>query len=117
MMHRIAVCGFFSLCIAAAQSQQPRITSPEVHSDHRVTFRLRAPNAKEVTARGDFTSKPVPLTKDDQGIWSVTIDALEPDVYGYTLRVDGLAITDPSNPMVKTGVRGHSSMFLVPGEK
>ena len=103
--------------VEAQRPQQPRVVSPEVHSDRRVTLRLRAPNAKEVTVSGEFTPKPLPLIKDEQGIWSVTLDALEPEIYSYTLRIDGVAITDPSNPMVKTGIRGHSSMFLIPGER
>jgi enterochelin esterase family protein len=116
MTCRIAACCFIVLSLAEAQ-QQPRIISPEVHSDRRVTLRLRAPDAKEVAISGDFTRKPMPLAKDEQGVWSITIDALEPDIYSYTLRIDGLAVTDPSNPLVKTGIRGSSSAFVVTGDK
>ena len=59
---------------------QPRpIRSPEVHPDHRVTFRLRDPNAKEVMLNREG-GKPAPMQKDEQGVWSVTTDALEPDL-------------------------------------
>lgn len=37
-----------TLLPASAQAPQA-VRSPEVHPDRRVTFRLRAPNAKEVT--------------------------------------------------------------------
>jgi enterochelin esterase-like enzyme len=116
MTYRIAACCFIALSIGQAQ-QQPRIVSPEVGSDRRVTLRLHAPNAKEVTVSGEFTRKPIPLNKDDQGVWSITLDALEPDVYSYSFRVDGLSISDPVNPVLKTGIRGHSSAVVVRGDK
>ena len=40
----------------AAQGPQrgPMIISPEVLPDHRVTFRIQAPKASEITLRGDW---------------------------------------------------------------
>jgi enterochelin esterase-like enzyme len=107
------------MAVSAAQAQprEPRIVSPEVHPDRRVTLRLRAPQAKEVTVSGEFTAKPLPLVKDEQGVWSITLDPLKPDIYGYTMRLDGLAISDPSNAFVKTGIRGHSSALVVTGDQ
>ena len=52
-----------------------RLVSPEVHPDQSVTFRFRAPNAKEVLL-GLEGSKPVPMEKDDQGVWSRTTTAM-----------------------------------------
>jgi len=48
------------------------VKSPEVATDGRVTFRLRAPNAKEVAV--SMSGKPLPMQKDDQGVWSATTD-------------------------------------------
>jgi enterochelin esterase-like enzyme len=115
MLSKLVASCFISLAIAQAQ-QQPRIVSPEVHSDRRVTFRLRAPNAKEVMVSGQVTPKPAPLTKDEQGVWSVTLGPLEPDLYGYTFRVDGLSTSDPSNPFLQTGIRGYSSAVIIKGD-
>ena len=115
MFSKLAASCFIVVSFAQAQ-QQPRIISPEVHSDRRVTFRLRAPNAKEVMISGQVTPKPSPLTKDEQGVWSVTLGPLEPDIYGYTLRVDGLAMSDPSNPFLQTGIRGYSSAVMITGD-
>jgi enterochelin esterase family protein len=115
MFYKLVASCFIAGTLVQAQPQ-PRIISPEVHSDRRVTLRLRAPNAKEVLVSGQVTPKPVPLTKDEQGIWSITLGPLAPDFYSYTLRVDGLAISDPSNPTLKTGIRGHSSAVLIAGE-
>jgi enterochelin esterase family protein len=50
------------------------VQSPEVAADGRVTFRLRAPSASAVAASLGQTR--LPMTKDGQGVWSVTSDAL-----------------------------------------
>jgi 1,4-alpha-glucan branching enzyme len=74
------------LLIAAAshaQTPPPPLISPEVRSDNRVTFRFRAPNDKEVAVQIEGKPKPIPMQKDDQGVWSVTTDPLAPDYYGY----------------------------------
>lgn len=108
----------FLLLIATAVCAQapPSLVSPEVHADRRVTFRLRAPNAKQVELRGDLGVSPQQLSKDEHGVWTVTIGPLEPDVYTYSFGVDGAGITDPSNPRLKTGIRAASSMFHIPGD-
>src|SRR5688572_12816350 len=72
------------------------LVSPEVHSDRTVTFRLRAASAKEVKVSGEWPGGATSLTKDDNGVWSGTVGPLEPDVFGYSLVVDGLNIVDPS---------------------
>ena len=95
----------------------PPLVSPEIRTDRTVTFRCRAPNAKEVTVSGDFTRKPVPMSKDESGVWTATLGPLTPDIYAYSIRVDGVANIDSANPMVKTGFRGSSSGFVVPSDK
>src|SRR5204863_2466549 len=57
----------------------PPVESPEVAADGRVTFRLRAPNAKEVAVA--MGGKRLPMQKDEQGIWSLTSDPMTPDIY------------------------------------
>src|SRR4051812_44819234 len=63
------------------------VKSPEVATDGKITFRLRAANAKEVAVR--LAGKTLPMAKDDQGVWSATTDVLAPDYYTYSLVVDG----------------------------
>jgi enterochelin esterase-like enzyme len=92
----------------------PRIVSPEVHADHSVTFRFRAPNAKEVMLNLEG-SKPQPMEKDDQGIWTLTTAPLEPDFYGYGFIADGVALMDPSNPLMKPNLLNSENMVHVPG--
>ena len=83
----------------------PPLVSPEVKADNTVTFRFRAPNAQQVTLIGELDGKTYPMTKDEAGVWSVTIGPLAPDVYNYQFNVDGVIAMDPVNPAVKLGFR------------
>jgi Putative esterase/Carbohydrate-binding module 48 (Isoamylase N-terminal domain) len=94
----------------------PPINSCEVKPDRTVTFRLRAPEATDVKVAGDFVQGPQQLTKDEEGVWSVTLGPLAPAIYDYTFPVNGVAVLDPVNPMIKPGERTNSSMFEVRGE-
>lgn len=89
------------------------VKSPEVGADKRVTFRLRAPTAKDVGV--SVGGKQLPMQKDEQGLWSVTSDPLAPDIYTYTLLIDGASMNDPSNRQVQTSFGSFQSMFVVPG--
>jgi enterochelin esterase family protein len=100
----------------ASFAQTTRIISPEIHPDRRVTLRLRAPNAKDVLVAGELTSKPQAMMPGSDGVWSVTLGPLEPDIYGYSFRVDGTSINDPHNATIKAGVNGTQSLLTVPGE-
>jgi enterochelin esterase-like enzyme len=107
---------------ASAQFPQRRSTpndtlrSTEVAPDKKVTFRIYAPKAEEVSVGGDF-GRGGAMTKDDQGVWSLTVGPLTPDFYSYTFTVDGVRTVDPKNAMVKPGVASLDSMFLVPGDE
>jgi enterochelin esterase family protein len=93
------------------------VVSPEVLSDRRVTFRIYAPKASEVTLRGDWMEAPGPikLEKDGQGVWSVTVGPLGPDFYSYAFNVDGVKTLDPKNPTIKQGISSLDNMFSLPG--
>jgi enterochelin esterase family protein len=93
----------------------PPVKSPEIAADGRVTFRLRAPNAREVAVT--FSGKRLPLEKDDQGVWSATSEALPPDHYTYSMVVDGTTINDPANRQVQTSFNSFQSMFVIPGSQ
>ena len=89
------------------------VKSPEVSADRRVTFRLRAPNAKEVAVT--VSGRRLELQKDEQGVWSVTSDPMTPDLYTYSMVVDGTTINDPSNRQYQTSFGSFQTMFAVPG--
>lgn len=90
----------------------------EIHPDRRVTFRLEAPQAKEVTFFGDWmpAGAKQPMVRDAKGVWSVTVGPLAASVYIYSFTVDGLTIADPVNPRMKLRARTSASMVEVPSE-
>jgi enterochelin esterase family protein len=57
----------------------------------------------------------VPMQRDEQGIWTLTTDALEPDIYGYSFVADGVSLIDPSNPLMKPNLLNTQSAVHVPG--
>ena len=90
--------------------------SPEVAADGRVTFRLRAPNAKEVFVTGLAPGQRLAMQKDEQGVWTTTTEPMKPDMYGYTFNVDGATFNDPGNSNLKTAMVGAGqSQVHVPG--
>ena len=83
--------------------QGPQVVSPEVNADRTVTLRLLAPKAALVTVTGEILNgaQPAPMTKGDDGIWTITMPAVPADVYTYAFNVDGVNTPDPRNPWVK----------------
>ncbi|HEU0140630.1 MAG TPA: alpha/beta hydrolase-fold protein [Bryobacteraceae bacterium] len=102
------------LSLGALAQPPPPVMSPEAHADGRVTFRFRAPNAKDVLLARDGASR-VPMRQDEQGVWSITTEALEPDFYGYTFVADGVSLLDPMNPRMKPNLLNTQSVVHVPG--
>ena len=111
-MKQLAIVLLLSISAAGAQP----VVSPEVHGDGRVTFRLRAPNAKEVQVRCEGV-KETAMQKDEPGVWSLTTPALEPDIYTYSFNVDGLRALDLNNPLLKYNLLNSDSQVHVPGPK
>jgi enterochelin esterase family protein len=102
--------------VGFAQTPSPDgLVSPEVHADRTVTFRLRAAKATDVTLYGDWmpVGKPEPMKKGDDGIWSITTPPLEANGHLYWFNLDGLAIADPVNPIVKLRQRTSASLVEV----
>ena len=93
----------------------PPVISPEVHGDHRVTFRFRAPNVKEAAVSIEGTTEPVPMQKGDQGVWTVTTDPLTPDFYGYSFLADHVNMLDPSNYVIKPNFLHRANEVHIPG--
>jgi enterochelin esterase family protein len=95
--------------------------SPQLNADRTVTFRLFAPKASEVLLMGspgilEVIKTPAPLTKDDKGVWSVTVGPLPAGFYTYGYAIDGgLRMPDPSNPNLELRRWGPTSLFIVPG--
>lgn len=86
----------------------------QVNADRTITFRLSAPNATRVDLFL-YENQQVAMVKGSDGVWSVTLGPLEPEVYRYAFVVDGVRMPDPSNARVAIGRAAQSSVLDVPG--
>ncbi|WP_460982839.1 alpha/beta hydrolase-fold protein [Spirosoma fluminis] len=103
--------------LALAQPPRgPLVISPQINTDKSVTFRYLAPQAKAVELSAQFEKAPVAMTKDAQGIWSVTVGPVKPDIYPYSFRVDGVTVMDPANVAFFPNERFKASLVDVPGD-
>jgi enterochelin esterase-like enzyme/lysophospholipase L1-like esterase len=95
----------------------------QVLPDGHVTFRLLAPRANTADVvigikSGSYEpqgSTTAAMTKDANGLWSVTLGPLEPNLYEYQFSLDGCKITDPGNNTPKPQRQVDTSLLLVPG--
>ena len=98
----------------------PRIVSPEV-KDGKVTFRLAANYATVVKLSGNWMANPwtgtIDMQKGEGGIWEVTIDDPEPEIYTYNYWVDGVSVNDPLNDKVQRDGTRYLNMLFIPGER
>lgn len=97
------------------------LNSPEVHDDHTVTFRLRAPKAESVALSGAMTTimgvqGRIPFTKGEDGIWTLTIGPLPVDMYQYNLVVDGVSMADPNNTYASFTAMPPYSELIIHGD-
>ena len=97
------------------------LNSPEVRDDGTVTFRVKAPAAREVLLTGAVLTglgkgnKPVPFTKGDDGVWTLTVGPLAPDMYQYHLLIDGVRVADPNNTIAGSTAMPPFSTLVVHG--
>ena len=95
-----------SVAVQAQQpAQTPAVRSPEVSPDRHVTFRVMAPHASKVTVFCECLTDEPALTKGADGVWSITVGPIEPDIYEYHFTVDGVDNLDQRNPVVKYNSR------------
>lgn len=119
---KLAALLFLIAVTLAAQGPPAPVHSPEVHPDRTVTFRLRAPQASLVELTGEVVrgKGPQPMTKGSDGVWTLTIGPLPPEIWIYNFRVQGVELPDPSNISLMpraAGAAAVSSFVEVPGDK
>ncbi len=103
-----------ALSLSPVPPIQTRMNTPEVNADRTVTFRLKAPNAKEVGLNIEHIGGQL-MTKSADGTWSFTTKPLAPDWYGYALVVDGVVTLDPTNSRVTPNLIWPGNQFMVKG--
>ncbi|MFD2933168.1 esterase [Spirosoma flavum] len=93
------------------------LVSAKVLPDSRMRFSIYAPKATDVTVGGDFLDSPTPakLIKQENGVWSITLGPLAPNLYTYDFTVDGIKTFDPKNAQFKEGLNGLSNLAEIPG--
>ena len=102
------------LAFAQGQNNTPPPVSPEIGANNDVTFRVRAQKANAVSLRGQWKKEPIPLTKDDKGVWSATVSAVPSGVWEYSFDVDGINVIDSLNPMLKPQRQPQKSILHIP---
>lgn len=115
---RLVLCALsLTWALTAQPPPVPQFQSPEIESDGRVTFRLYAPQATDVTVRGEWmkANERTPMVKGDNGVWSVTVAPVSPELLSYTIYVHGVPVVDPRNPLIKPGVSATTSLIDIPG--
>ncbi|MFN0119763.1 MAG: alpha/beta hydrolase-fold protein [Blastocatellia bacterium] len=99
------------------------LISPEVHDDRTVTFRVRAPKATEVALTGaplllalGKGNTPVPFEKGADGVWTLRVGPVKPNIYVYKLIIDGATVADPSNTLTGFADQPAWSNLVVHGD-
>src|SRR5579863_2205205 len=97
--------------------QGPRIVSPEVSKDRKLTFRFTDAKADAVRV----TSSDIPdlgkgeMTKAENGTWELTVGPVPAGAYRYEFNVNNVTIVDPRNYATSESVSSVHSVVVVPG--
>jgi enterochelin esterase-like enzyme len=87
------------LATIAYAAEPPAARPPTIHPDRRITFAIKAPEARSVTVAGGdgLGSGPFTMTKDAGGLWSVTTPPAVPGFHYYWYVLDGVQVNDPAS--------------------
>jgi enterochelin esterase-like enzyme len=75
-------------------------TYPRIYPDLRVTFRLKAPDARKVQVFTNFglgSGGPWDMERGEDGVWTVTSPSVVPGFHYYAFIVDGVQVNDPGS--------------------
>ncbi|MBR1448566.1 MAG: hypothetical protein IJ588_07470 [Prevotella sp.] len=72
------------------------IVSPD-YGEQGVTFRFKAPEARQVLLQCEMQPDPIAMQRDSDGVWAVTLSDYLFDTYRYCFLVDGTPVADPCN--------------------
>ncbi|MEP7002102.1 MAG: hypothetical protein ABI969_16555, partial [bacterium] len=114
MKRHLLLVPFALLSAAPAVAQK---SFPEIHPDRTVTFQVKAPGATNVMISLEASASKKSMERDEQGLWRLTIGPLTPNVYAYSVWIDGLRMADLGSPAVKPEPLPLSSMFEIPADK
>jgi enterochelin esterase family protein len=118
-IHYLLILSMLISLFQVVNAQPPRgpfVISPKIHADKTVTFSYLAPDANEILLSGQFAKEPIPMIKGEQGIWSVRVGPIAPDIYPYSFKVDGVTVMDPANVAYFPNERFKASLVDIPGD-
>ena len=84
----------YNMLGSAASTNVRSAKYPRVLQDHRVLFRIKAPDAQKVQID---LGKKYDMIKDADGFWEVTTDPQGEGFHYYSLLIDGVAVADPAS--------------------
>ncbi len=117
-MKKIQLITVILLLVFSVKAQRaPMVISPDVHPNKSITFRFYARNAQKVQLEAQFLKENVAMTKDESGVWSVTVDPVKPDIYPYCFWVDDVQVNDPNNTLIFANERFKYSLVDIPGDQ
>ncbi|MBD5205428.1 MAG: esterase [Bacteroidales bacterium] len=88
--------------------------SPVVNADSTATFIISAPAATKVAISG-LTAQPLEMNRDTDGKWVLTTPKLAPNLYTYSIDIDGVRTVDPSNVYTARDISSLSNILIMPG--
>ena len=98
------------------------VISPEVNDLGMVTFRVKAPEARDVQLAAPTIAAGLgrestswAFTKAADGTWSLTIGPVPQNIYVYKFVVDGVSVVDPNNTLGGFGNQPGYSTLVVHG--
>lgn len=90
--------------------------SPVITEDS-VVFKIAAPHAEQVSIQGSWMEgwKGEPMQKGADGWWYYRMRRPAPEIYMYSLNIDGIGYTDPHNFRVFRDGQNVKSLFYIRG--
>jgi enterochelin esterase family protein len=76
---------------------------PKINSERRAQFRIKAPDAKDVSVN---IGKPLTITKGEDGVWTITTSPLDVGFHFYRVLIDGASVADPASEIFRGGGGG-----------
>ena len=110
----IAVCAIPSVCAQEALNHKVLHHSPIINPDSTATIVINAPEAEKVEVFG-LAPGALEMQRDSAGIWSLTTPPLSPNLYTYSIIVDGVRTADPSNVYLARDISSLSNILIIPG--
>ena len=93
---KMVLAAMLTVVCSTEVAAQGLLQGPKVHSDNKVEFTVRAPEARQVQV--DIGGMKYDMDKSERGIWTVKTQPQVPGFHYYSLVIDGMSVADPASP-------------------